>query len=256
MSFSQWSAHAGTAPSPSHPDDCQDSAAVFENDYGDVLVAVADGVASASHATFASRNAVSLVGELFGSSASVPRRPDLLVEWLGLLMSQCRSQFVEVVSAAGYGVEDCSTTLLFLVLAGDLLGYGSIGDSFIVVRDKLCGVKVLLEPERADNEARSVTWTLDDAEAHSRYGVYDASGLEAVCVSTDGLEKYLRYRGVRGLDDRMRQAVWGVNVAIERLMERYTKSCSASELEFVDRPDVRSSKGDDIGVALAARRPA
>lgn len=250
-----WHTEIFSIAAPSHSDECQDSVVTATNDFGQYLLCVADGASSSSQAQAASQRATELAREMFLAQPTAPTdSADTLTSWLATIMQEVGEAFEEWIKELAADIEDYSTTLTIIVLAGDWLGISTVGDGFALTVEEDVELRVLLPPERPTALARASCYMLTDWREQAHVYAYWAPSLVAVLLSTDGLEKFLAFKAVLQLDGKRVQTLIGVNPFLHDLLTDFASRPGPESLARLGDPKIRTAKGDDIGVALAARR--
>ncbi len=245
-----------SVPSIDHSSTCQDTVRTVQHDNGSVLLCVADGAGGSEYALKASRCAVTIAVETFLAAQPLPTPTSTtLARWLRTLFEDCGRAFIAWVQERGGNINDFSTTLALVVLCGDWIGLASVGDSFVLTMDENAGLQILQEPMRPSRTQTSSTYMLADYADHTVYKPYWAPRLQGVLLSSDGLDNFLQYRTAQDLSGARRQVAFGVNPFLNSLLNDYILTCDPSILDRVNVPAIRTTKRDDIGVAVAARQP-
>lgn len=244
-------------------DSCQDRAAHWQVDDRAVLLAIADGAGSASAGGHGAQSFVDQVATRV-----------LRTEWKPILTSEpdvARSAVEAVVRSA---INDarreleqlnadlrvfnstagvCLVTQRFVVVC-------AIGDVFACVRSRLdpTDLKLVLSPERAGaRDNGTFFYTMPDWATHLESLVIVDPTIEAVFLSSDGLED-----AALQFDYPDRQAAVDSNIAqpvevrlVPDILRFVESDFDASRLaREIDVPEILSTKGDDVGFALAIRR--
>lgn len=254
----EWTVRAFALPGAKRPpteasEDAANGAALAN---GCVVLVVADGLGSAAHGAAGARKAVELCMAVLSSTR--PTFADFQ-----LAMEDVRDRWFRWVSGElGASIEsDYGTTLLVALIDSEDIYFASIGDCFAVIargngRDQLF---LVLEQEKPDADSRSATAILsgDSKQAPFRFRHVHDAGVQAVMLSTDGLEdSILDYESIPPTDDAEGQYfVRALNPGAAFALMKYATTWSSADLAkaIASEPSVMNVKGDDIGVAIAAR---
>lgn len=250
---SRWHLAKRTFAAISHPDSCEDSALIARHSEGHTLLCVADGAGGCAQPEAASRRAVEISERLFHDGKPPPQgaTSTVLSAWLIDYFENCGAEFDKFLTHNSSDPNDFSTTLAILVLVDDWILLASIGDSFAVVADEMLGPQLLHLPDRPTPKT---TYMLTDWQAHARYKVCWRPSARGVMLSTDGLERLLKFKPVQVDGGKIVQYVWSIQKFIAEMLEDFIESHDSGSLDRLNSQDIRALKGDDIGVSMAARR--
>lgn len=147
----------------------EDSVIIKENQMGEILLAVADGMGGHCGGEIASSIAISHIGKRFGSISSVGTKEDAIsfikeiVSEANVLLYKYTSEHKE---SSGMG-----TTIVLAILTKDFLLFGNIGDSsgYVLRKNKLR--KITTDHTLVSLLVKSGELTLDEAKEHPRKNV-------------------------------------------------------------------------------------
>lgn len=245
---------AGSAKQPNSPS--QDWAAAVSLPGGGAVLATADGLGSARWSGVGSRTAVRIAVEklLVADSRGGP------IDWVELI-AEVRDEWIATLTVSGAHIDAFDTTLQLALVRPPFAWFCSIGDGFAVtVHDAEPGGEsiftLVLDQGRVNSPYDNVTSTLSGqnwAEA-MRTRTFHSSRLSGVLLSTDGLEEVSLSDVPRWAGDPDRQHLrLGV---VDRLLTLYRDGVLIDDEAIVGAlvsdPVIMTSKGDDIGVAMAA----
>lgn len=229
----------------------EDAADAWEAD-GATFLGVADGVGSRSRAADAASYALGLA-KVRSTMERFSSRDDCRTHATRIrdIFQDVQATFQQNISSRRDRLEWKTTLSIVAILKRDFVVYASMGDSILAVcLDVAPGAdpqrpQLVLFPRRA-SRASTDTFTLHNDIGCARIGVVAPIGLNGVILSTDGLEPLLHgtaHKDVLEFDSMM-------SGLVELLGRGQVRQSEAS----LWRDDVRSQKGDDIGVSMAAWR--
>ena len=147
----------------------EDSVLICENQTGEKLLVVADGMGGHKNGEVASNIAISLIGDRFKQISSVGNKEDA-INWIQSTVSEANVNIFKYVSENPES-EGMGTTLVLAVLTPSFLLIGNIGDSsgYVYKSGKLH--KITIDHTLVNLLVRSGELTLDEAKDHPRKNV-------------------------------------------------------------------------------------
>lgn len=245
-----WRTIQASFASPHHPDTCLDSVRACSRDDGLTLLCVADGAGDEATSLRASRLAAQLAQESFLRLAATSSRE--LLGTLKVLVAHVTEKFFEITGSDPVHDNNYNTTLAIALLADDWIALASVGDAFAVLATEH-DFDLVLCPDRPAGVSSPAAYMIADWIEHTQYvSVWDP-GARCLLLSTDGLEKFLVYRSVAATDGVRKQVPFGVNKYLSNAIDQFATGKEELGLEAIGRPDVRSFKSDDVGIAVGYR---
>jgi hypothetical protein len=219
-----------------------------------VMLAVADGLGSSTRGAEAAALAVALatagtISMTFDVDHDLARaRAHLHRAFLDV-----RAEFLRQVERKP-DPHQWKTTLALAAVGSTTVAVAYVGDPILALEaaglpgdpDGGGRLHLAVHPLRT-SAVDAATGTLHDPEGHVATRVVPLPGVTGVLLSTDGLERFIvprpgPVRTARYTDDILTRAV------------QFTREQNATDLHYLlNAPAVLERKGDDIGVAIAAR---
>lgn len=248
-----WATESMTVASPHHPQSCFDSCLAMS--VGPVtLMCVADGAGTEPSSMEASRLAVSLVGKHFSESAEAMERRapfDASCSVARKLVDRAATEFFRQL---GLDPQDMSrgfnTTLAVVVILGSWVSIALVGDAIVVFHGKH-GVQLSMVGQRPSGQANSATYMLGDWRDHTIGCEFWIPDVNAIMLSTDGLERLITFKAVADANGVRRQVAVGVNSLIADALIEFAGGQTG--VAFDSLRSAIDLKGDDIGVTIAYR---
>ena len=147
----------------------EDSVTIVENESGEVLMCVADGMGGHKAGEVASSIAINHISERFKAITSVGNKDDA-ISWIQSTVSEANMEIFKYVSehpeSAGMG-----TTVVMALLTSKFLLFGNIGDSsgYVIKNNKLH--KVTIDHTLVNLLVKSGELTAEEAKEHPRKNV-------------------------------------------------------------------------------------
>ena len=147
----------------------EDSVTIVENESGEVLMCVADGMGGHKAGEVASSIAINHISERFKAITSVGNKDDA-ISWIQSNVSEANMEIFKYVSehpeSAGMG-----TTVVMALLTSKFLLFGNIGDSsgYVIKNNKLH--KVTIDHTLVNLLVKSGELTAEEAKEHPRKNV-------------------------------------------------------------------------------------
>ena len=147
----------------------EDSVTIVENESGEVLMCVADGMGGHKAGEVASSIAINHISERFKAITSVGNKDDA-ISWIQSTVSEANMEIFKYVSehpeSAGMG-----TTVVMALLTTKFLLFGNIGDSsgYVIKNNKLH--KVTIDHTLVNLLVKSGELTAEEAKEHPRKNV-------------------------------------------------------------------------------------
>ena len=189
--MSNWRVVGASVPGTAHLTrgiPCQDAHAFARLPDGGLLVAVADGAGSASHAAdgarLASQRVVSWLEAQLGA-----RQPSDELEWAQLMeeaFHEARDALVKRARNRRLRLRDLSTTLTCLVATDEALAVGHIGDSVAVISNGDGRLELVAHPQRGEYANEVMLLTMRNALNRFEVRVLPRQ-VHALAVTSDGL---------------------------------------------------------------------
>ncbi|MFT4187742.1 MAG: protein phosphatase 2C domain-containing protein [Aeromicrobium sp.] len=216
------------------------------------LLIVCDGVGSARDSSIGARRAGEIAREEVADVRTLPKSE----EWVGIF-GRIRDRWLKEFSDPA----DFSTTLTIALAGPGGLSVGSLGDSFAVVLRELekqeLRADLVIVRERIPGRPLNVTDSLLSVDWNQclQTEFSEDPANRALLLSTDGLE-YVALRASRDevtgtVRDVLRSGVVD-NLLADFWEGRVEEDSRALCERFLQDAHVMTSKGDDIGVSLAA----
>lgn len=183
----------------------EDSVTIVENQSGEYLLAVADGMGGHLCGEVASSLAISHIGERFRSLSSVGNKEDA-INWLKDVVSEINAIIFKYTEehpeSTGMG-----TTFVAAILTKEFLLYGNLGDSsgFAIKNGKLHKITVdhtlvnllvksgeLTEEEAKDHPRKNVLMKALGSMVNVEMDIFDVeTDIEGILLCSDGLTNML-----------------------------------------------------------------
>ncbi len=147
----------------------EDSVTIVENESGEVLMCVADGMGGHKAGEVASSIAINHISDRFKSITSVGNKDDA-INWIQSTVSEANMEIFKYVAdhpeSAGMG-----TTVVMALLTSKFLLFGNIGDSsgYVIKNNKLH--KVTIDHTLVNLLVKSGELTAEEAKEHPRKNV-------------------------------------------------------------------------------------
>ena len=147
----------------------EDSVTIVENESGEVLMCVADGMGGHKAGEVASSIAINHISKRFKAITSVGNKDDA-INWIQSTVSEANMEIFKYVSehpeSAGMG-----TTVVMALLTSKFLLFGNIGDSsgYVIKNNKLH--KVTIDHTLVNLLVKSGELTAEEAKEHPRKNV-------------------------------------------------------------------------------------
>lgn len=227
----------------------EDAADAWEAE-GAIVLGVADGLGSHSRAADAASFALCLAKErttmtTFPDQLDIGQRLRILKE----VFENVHRTFLGALRTRTDAAEWKTTLALVVIIRRELVLYASVGDSILAIcADHLPGAdpdrpQLVLFPVR-EADASAATFTMHDDSSTIRYGAVSVANLTGVILSTDGLEGLI-YPTCNGAAREFDSMMFNLVQLLGRGELRRSEA-------LLWREDVRTQKGDDIGVSMAA----
>jgi hypothetical protein len=230
---------------------CQDAVAVRVIDER-IVLCVADGAGGSPLSECGARLAVECVVEQL--SANAPRDTSALVD----AVASARDRWSDELLARELPDTAKDTTLGVAASVGKRWMFGAVGDAFAATISNRSDPVMRLPfslgrvAERSANDTD--VWGLDDWPSHFRTLEIVDPELFGVMLSTDGLEKVAIAHGIAGPEGQDSVDQVGVLAGtVDRVFDLSRRGWEGSRIgqAMAQSTVVMTSKGDDIGVAVA-----
>ena len=189
--MSHWRVVGASVPGTAHLTrgiPCQDAHAFARLPDGGLLVAVADGAGSASHAADGARIASQRVVAWLEAQLGA-RRPSDALEWAQLMeeaFHEARDALVKRARNRRLRLRDLSTTLTCLAATDAALAVGHIGDSVAVISNGDGRLELVAHPQRGEYANEVMLLTMRNALNRFEVRVMPRH-VHALAVTSDGL---------------------------------------------------------------------
>lgn len=223
---------------------CQDAFRALPVAGGWLVVVVADGAGSASHAEIGAR----LACDEFAARLIAEIPPPLDETWLRETFRSVRESLVAEAARLGVVPRELACTLLVAVIGTDEAAFAQIGDGGIVIGDG-SESRVVFWPEPAEY-ANATDFLTDDRYADALRFTRTTEPVAELAAFTDGLQRVALEFGTRSPHAPF----------FRPLFRRLREESDAERLfvplrEFLDSPGINARTDDDKTLVLAVRKP-
>lgn len=231
-----------------HPTECQDTVLAVPRQ-GYLLLAAADGVASCQYPKMASSRAVAAIEAEFATELHPPDQASEFLEWIRSTASAAEQRFMDACKGR---IDLFSTTLAAAVVTPAYVGIASVGDGFVLIGSDQLGVVVAVPPQRPDGGKSGATWVFGEQPSQLQFRAMSVEGINSVTLSTDGLERLLRFCAVSS-GSETHQRVAGPAPALTQLVTQIESGHGQAALDAFETSALRTLKNDDVGLVVAYR---
>jgi len=187
----QWQVIGTSVPGTAHIKHdlpCQDAHGFLTLSQGGVVVAVADGAGSASHAEQGALCAVQTPLALLKTrlASALPADQEAWETLLAQAFATTREALEKLAGTEAIPLRELATTLTLVIVTPTWLVTGQIGDGFAVAHTGKGELFACTEPQKGEFASETYFLTMDGALDHVDGRVY-ALSVAAIAVLTDGL---------------------------------------------------------------------
>lgn len=210
----------------------EDSVIIVENDAGEVLLCVADGMGGHKDGEVASSIAITHISKRFKAISSVGNKEDA-INWIQSTVSEANVEIFKYVAehpeSAGMG-----TTVVLAVLTNSFLLFGNVGDSsgYVIKNKKLHKVTIdhtlvnllvksgeLSEEEAKEHPRKNVLMKALGATPNVDVDIFNVElGIDGIMLCSDGLTNMLTdaqitkvLNGDTTIDDKLNKLIFKCN---------------------------------------------
>ena len=225
----------------------------------EVVLAVADGAGGARRGGDGAELLLELLDAgLRGAVPPTGESPDTICDWTNQLLRDVIESARTVISGAGGDLADYAATFGICFVGLSEIAIAAIGDVFACVRreGRPDDLKVVLRPNRDSLRSGVRFFTAPDWAAHVFSVVVADPHLDAVFLSSDGLEDVVLEFAYPPAGSTVRDAnAQPTRVyVVPDILRRADEGVDAVGLEAeIAVPAILDTKGDDVGFALARR---
>ena len=210
----------------------EDSVVIVENEAGEILLCVADGMGGHKDGEVASNIAITHIGKRFRSISSVGNKEDA-INWMQSTVSEANVEIFKYVKDHPES-EGMGTTVVIAILTPSFLLFGNIGDSsgYVVKNHKLHKITVdhtlvnllvksgeLTEEEAKDHPRKNVLMKALGANTNVEMDIFNVElGVDGIMLCSDGLTNML--------DDEQIMKVLDGEGTIENKLKKLVFKCN------------------------------
>lgn len=249
---SDWLVFGGSVRGPDHEREhlpCQDAWARGPAGTRGVALCLCDGAGSASHAEVGAKVVSAAVVEALRDLHA--EEPTALAEALRAACVAGQQALVRAAAEVAVSPAALACTLVAVVSTGDLVAVAHLGDGAVIGQQAGSGELVVLSgPDRG--EYVNETWFVTSASWEARLRVTVFTGVDALCVVTDGCQDACLVRG----DAAAPFAPFFAPIFAFAAEADDADLASGEVIQLLDGAALRGSSGDDKTLAVARRRAA